>query len=444
MRKQTFIAGAFAILALASCSNDEVVSNVQSAQLAQQSIGFSPMTKGATRGVVGDVTELGNFAVTAYLATALPDGDNIYISSSSPATITARTIGSVYNGMENIQINVDNTGAADYDNVAQTNYWPYTFDATTNNYVTTTKLDFVGISPASIGSTTDADGKFTASTTGGKIQKYKAGTDDVLFAFADDKQQSDGAVPMHFRHLLSLVQFQAKRAAGFEVSIGKIDLVNIPNEASATITANGDSSTEPTITWTMETTAEKQNISVTGATITAEGDDADPQALGNPSFVIPQDASTITYDAAKIDGKTKYDTTNQSAEDNTNGKTIAVEQRDDNNHWNSTDNQAYSGTPLFLRVSVRIKNPSGDYSLGSATTYDDIYFAVKSDWKPGKKYIYTMLFGGVKGPNGQAGSTSTDIAGGTYNDGKKPFTSSPITFTCDVEAWVDYDANVAF
>lgn len=93
MRKQTFIAGAFAILALASCSSDEVVGNVQTAQLSQQTIGFSPLTNKATRAVVNEAADLGDFAVTAYVNTPGATGAADYYFGNSTPVNTTLTVG---------------------------------------------------------------------------------------------------------------------------------------------------------------------------------------------------------------------------------------------------------------------------------------------------------------------------------------------------------------
>ena len=422
MRNLKLLAGAIAIVAFASCSNDQVVSNVETAQVAQQSIGFSPLTKGATRGVVNAAADLGDFAVTAYVNTPAAAGAQDYYYGSATPTNETLTSGTVYKGMQNIKIEY-NAGAWDYANAADMKYWPYIKNG--NTYESTTSLDFEAISPASIGATAAADGKFTSAYAGGTIQKYTAGTDDVCYAKTTGAKQADGVVKMQFKHLLSQVVFAAKQASGLTVDISEIKLAKVPNQAGWASDV-----------WTIDgasTTADYDGVS--GAvTVTASGDAATAQVLtaaGSEILLIPQDASLLTYDPADL-GTTST----------TPGKTWAVEDLGTTavDHWDPATNEATD--KLFLKVTLRIKAADGTYSLGTATTYESIYFAVKTNWQAGKKYTYTLLFGGVKGPDGGT-ATSSDIAGGTYNDGEAVFTATPITFTASVTDWVDADSQIA-
>ena len=434
MRTLKLLAGAIAIVAFASCSNDTVVSNVETAQVAKQSIGFSPLTKGATRGVVNAAADLGDFAVTAYVNTPAAAGATDYYFGTSTPTNKTLTAGTVYESMENIKIQY-NAGGWDYANAADLKYWPYIKKAD-GTYESTTTLDFEAISPASIGATAAADGKFTSAYGGGSIQKYTVGTDDVCYAKTTGKQQSDGAVPMQFKHLLSQVVFAAKQASGLTVEITEIKLAKVPNQAAWSAATDA---------WTVDgasTTADYAGVS--GAvTVTASGDAATPQVLtaaGSEILLIPQDASALTYDPTKI-GKTVAG--NAKGTETTGDPLVAVEDLGvADAHW-KTDNTYQASDKLFLKVTLSIKGSDGSYSIGSATTYESIYFAVKTNWEAGKKYTYTLLFGGVKGPDGSA-ATSADIAGGTYNDGQAVFTSTPITFTADVTDWVDADSQLAF
>lgn len=435
MRRLNLFVGALAIVALASCSNDEVVSNVESAQLAQQSIGFSPLTKGiSTRGIVSAAADIPDFAVTAYLATALDPSKDYYLGSKTPVQFSSdNAIGDVYDGMQNIVIK-NNSGAFDYANASDTKYWPYIMSG--SDYVLAgTKLDFVAISPASL-----AGNGFTPANTGGKLEDYTPGTDDVLFAVNTGRAQADGAVPMQFKHLLSQIIFKAKKASGMNVDIQSITLANVPNKG--TWTASAISGQNVTAAWTTTfatTPADKTDYAGGSGSVTAvDNDDAQQlTATGSEILIIPQDASQLAYNPTLV-GTTDTDS-----------KAWAVETKaTTDDHFNTGDDNNRTVNKginkLFLKVTLRVQNATGDYTLGSATTYDEIYYSVNTNWEAGKKYIYTLLFGGVKGDNGNTGSTTPDITGGTYNDGAKPFTSTPITFTADVDDWVDADKNVAF
>lgn len=425
MRKLKLLTGAIAIVAFASCSNDQVVSNVDTAQVAQQSIGFSPLTKGATRGVVNAAADLGDFAVTAYVNTPqAPGTDGKYYFGSSTGETTTLTAGDVYRSMQNIKIKY-NAGAWDYANAADMKYWPYIKKAD-NTYESTTSLDFEAISPASIGSTTAANGKFTSAYAGGTLQQYTAGTDDVCYAKTTGAKQANGVVTMQFKHLLSQVVFAAKQASGLTVNISEIKLAKVPNTATWNAAANA---------WSSFAASTSDYNGVSGVvTVTATGDAATAQVLtsaGSEILLIPQDASALTYDPTTIGTGDGTTTDKQCVEDL---GTVSP-------HWAEYAMKAASGK-LFLKVTLRIKAADGSWTLGSATTYESIYFAVKTNWEAGKKYTYTLLFGGVKGPDGGT-ATSSDIAGGTYNDGEAVFTATPITFTASVTDWVDANSQIA-
>lgn len=435
MRKLKLFATAIAIVTFASCSSDEVVSNVQTAQVAQQSIGFSPLTKGATRGVVTSAADLGNFAVTAYVNTAqaLPTGETgYYFGSNSSETWNSPTTGSIYSygttpkQMKNTVI-AYNAGGWDYANGADMMYWPYVKKAD-GSYESTSTLDFVAISPASIATATTPTYAPSASGPGATITNYTISTDDVCYASTTGKKQSDGAVPLNFKHLLSQVVFAAKQASGFTAEIKEIKLGMVPNQGSWS---------SATSTWTATgggTTANYAGVSAP-VTVTASGDAATAQILtasGSEILLMPQNAATLTYDPTTIGTGDPDDATNPLQ---------CVEDRGTGNHWSEHANKVASGK-LFLMVSVRIKAADGSYTLGDATTYEDIYYCVKTNWQAGYKYTYTLLFGGVKGPDGNT-TSSSDIGGGTYNDGEKVFTPTPITFTATVDSWTDANSQVA-
>lgn len=61
--------------------------------------------------------------------------------------------------------------------------------------------------------------------------------------------------------------------------------------------------------------------------------------------------------------------------------------------------------------------------VGSDDAYDNLYVPFGADWQPGKRYIYTLVFGGGYDVNGNSILT-------------------PINFTADTEAWLEKSSNL--
>ena len=422
MRKLNLFVGALAIVALASCSNDEVVSNVESAQLAQQSIGFSPLTKGATRaGIVNVAADLNDFAVSGFTAAAI-SGDR-YIESATVTTLNLAA-GAVYaygsKNMQNIKV-VYSDGGWNYDNAAQMMYWPFVSDGN-NNYTSNDALNFSAVSPAAAAAaSTGADG-VELKNENYTIKNYVVGNDDLCFAEKSGATQGDGQVALEFKHLLSQIKFAAKKASGMTVYINNIALGAIPNKGDK----NSKTSTDK---WTLvDPTTEVNTYSVLSAETEITSTDT-PQELGESIIVLPQKAADNTYslEAGTTIGRGQGDPT--SASDPT---PISSD--------NGKKNIEASGK-IYLKVSVKAQAAGGTWLIGDASTYKDIYFWVKTEWLMRTKHTYYLLFGGVSGP----GTSTTDTGGGTNIYGEKEFSASPITFSASITDWTEGDGiNTSF
>lgn len=462
MRKLNLFVGALAIVALASCSNDEVVSNVESAQLAQQSIGFSPLTKGATRAAVNKAEDLGDFAVTAYVNTPQAAGtDGKHYFGSAAGETWSQTAGTIYaygspaSPMKNIVISYS-AGGWDYANTTEVKYWPYIKKAD-DTFESTTTLDFVAISPASL------VGKYSSDTyKDAQITGFEPNGEDVCYAYTTGAKQADGAVTLEFKHQLSQIVFAAKAASGLSVEIGEIKLANINNKGDwKTQSGAADFGNK---SWSLNSpgTTLKSYAGISGpATVTASGDATDAQVLtatGSEILIIPQKAEDYTYNPAILGANSDYVSSGYGTNSVTSGKTWAVEDYGTSDVkaavdgtttvWDATNNAALENVsnkaPIYLKVSVKIKAADGSYTLGSASAYDDIYYAVKTNWEAGKKYTYTLLFGGVKDNKTNQTTSTSDIVGGTYNNGAKVFTPTPITFSATIVDWEDAYSSIGF
>ena len=81
---------------------------------------------------------------------------------------------------------------------------------------------------------------------------------------------------------------------------------------------------------------------------------------------------------------------------------------------------ADNGKESYLGIGWKIK-VNGQYVNGSATEFEYLYVPFGASWEPGKRYIYTLIFGG-----------------GYTNQGVPVL--SPINFEATAEEWAE-DAN---
>ena len=82
-----------------------------------------------------------------------------------------------------------------------------------------------------------------------------------------------------------------------------------------------------------------------------------------------------------------------------------------------TIEQADAQKQSYLAINCKIKQ-SGVYVVGSDSNYGTIYVPFGADWQPGKRYIYTLIFGGGYDENGDPILT-------------------PIQFDAETSDWVD-------
>ena len=86
-----------------------------------------------------------------------------------------------------------------------------------------------------------------------------------------------------------------------------------------------------------------------------------------------------------------------------------------------TIDNAKNAGQSYLEISCKIQQ-AGVYLYGSADEYKTIYVPFEASWEPGKRYIYTMIFGGGYDENGD------EIL-------------KPIEFEAETEDWVDDAGN---
>ena len=397
MKKSLFIV-ALGVLALTSCSQDEVL------DVQKDAVQFSVVADKASRGEVTTTATIDNFMVNAFVA-GNPTGnlDQFF--------------------MKNVVVTGNNTEGWSYD---FTKFWP-----------TTDKINFYSYSPSDLTGVSIAS---TAQTIEHKVSTTCAKQIDVLYALNNGLGKADGEVKVNFRHALAQIVFQAENSkSDLEVVIDGVRIVNVKNSGTFswptastnnpnyTETENGgtgDAGKDTQLdaswgTWALQDPYVSHPADITQQILT--GETAAAVALtkaADPLLVMPQTfiPATVEDKFMTIEaGKTFFAISCKIYSiENSTTKTLL---------WPSTDG--------FAEVVI------------PATSPDKI--DAKDAWKQGRKYVYTFKFGDGAGYIGEGGVTpstpadpdapSTDKPA---NDPSDPNQSGdpvlvPVTFTVTVD-----------
>lgn len=230
---------------------------------------------------------------------------------------------------------------------------------------------------------------------------------DVMYAIAPKQTKSTnttnaGIVPLKFNHILSQIVFKAQVVnANITVVINSIQIHNAKIAGKFKLPLiNENSNIVPTATsenWTYKT-AQSENstelvthnnyVAISNAKISlTHSDNATDITKDNPLLLIPQ--KLIPWDV-------------------TNKKDIELAD-------NAEPKQSY------LEIKCSIKN-NGTYIHGNEHYYASLYMPFSANWQPGKRYIYTIKFGGG------------------YTNLGEPILS-PINFEASTEGWVESESN---
>ena len=286
-------------------------------------------------------------------------------------------------GHDGVKI-VYKNGKWDYDDASDLRYWP------------TEALDFYAFNPGTVSEDMMVFYSWEATKDVQKISytcmdEYGAGTHanyDVMYAMAkgQTKDMNNGIVKFNFKHILSQVVFKAKtQYDNMQVNIKEIKIHNIKFGGIFTLPAAADG----TGSWTPSdlsypnafTVVKNANITVNSNTTAT---DISPSS---PMLNIPQELTAWTVSGAS---KTK-----KGADD---------------------------AKQCYLEISCKIQQ-SGVYLLGSASEYKTIYVPFGVIWEPGKRHIYTLIFGGGYDDQGEA-------------------VLKPIEFDAETTGWVDANIDV--
>lgn len=365
MNKIYLLTAAFAVMAsLSGCSDTELAS-IDTVQ-EKTPIGFH--TVGSQMG--SRATSINSTNLTDY-------SFNVYAFKNDNGTDGERFMGEDNEaGTGGVNISY-NGGKWSYTNQADLKYWP------------TGSLNFYAVSPVPKSDDGPIFYSWQISQTMKKINYMsydEYGTEaypytDVMYAIAPNQSKSNkgGKVQLKFRHITSQVVFKAKKQrADMNVEIKSIKLHNLETSGVFTIPTND---TPKLSDWTTQSPTYKCGLTVINKgnddpKITVSTDATDISS-SKPMFLIPQQLTA----------------------------------------WDTSHNKDEADTKKQSYLSIECKISIGDvYYSGSKSDYGTLYVPFGADWEPGKRYVYTLIFGG-----------GYDADGNTI--------LQPINFDASVEEW---------
>lgn len=351
MKLQNFILVTAAAVAMSSCSNEELDSNLLADSNA---ISFNAVANKASRATIVNATsDIKDFTVDAF--------------TNSGAQYMTET-----------KIKKDSSNWV-YANDADLRYWPNTGN-----------LDFYAVSPANATKSITNDKKTISYTATDEYSSDDiADNTDVMYAVALDKTKTtnNGVVNLQFHHILSQVMFKAKteNVKDFVVNIKNFSICNVKSDGTYKVPASASNDDNKLENWNTESSSKTSYVVLKGnedtpvTTINSNTTTTDINPT-TPLLMIPQELTK--WVPAKITGET---------------------------------------TTSYLKIDCQILQ-NGQYLHGENGKYPSIYVPFGTTWEPGKRYTYTLTFGGGYDANGNPILT-------------------PITFTAQVDDWTNVDGG---
>lgn len=357
----------------ASCSNEEELANVgKSESNAIRFAGISGLSDTRTTPIGTTNLTSTNFDVMAFMS-----ADNaLFMGGKHEAGHSDHGVKIVYN-----------TSAWDYADKDQQAYWPTEGG----------DVDFYAVSPAMMndlipyfGYDMTSAAKTITYTT---FDEYGSSSStianqDVMYAVAKGRNKTNNGttpVQMNFKHILSQVVFKAKTTSSIlEVDVENVKIHNFVHGGTFTLPEE-----EPAMSnWSLSPVAGgAYTVKLNAANVKTNNAVVNLSDMNSPLMLIPQ----------KL---TKWSTYSEGT---------AVPK-----------NEADGKKECYLEISMKLKQ-NDSYLIGSAAKYKTVYVPFdngEDGWQPGKRYIYTLIFGGG------------------YDDQGEPMLS-PITFDAATTNWVD-------
>lgn len=359
----------------ASCSNEEELANVgKSESNAIRFAGISGLSD--TRATPINTANLTttNFEVMAFMS-----ADNaLFMGGKHELGHSDQGVKIVYK-----------TSAWDYADKDQQAYWPTAGD-----------VDFYAVSPAMMndlipyfGYDMTSAAKTITYTT---FDEYGSSSStianqDVMYAVAKGRNKTNNGttpVQMKFKHILSQVVFKAKTTSSIlEVDVENVKINNFVHGGVFKLPEGDPKSSD----WTLSPAAAgAYTVKLNAANVKTNNAVVDLSDMASPLMLIPQ----------KLKKWSTYSAGTAVSKDDANKK-----------------------TECYLEIKMKLKQ-NDSYLIGSAAEYKTVYvpFDNGTGWEPGKRYIYTLIFGGG------------------YDDAGEPILS-PITFNAATADWVEADGT---
>lgn len=375
MKFGKILAVAVVATVFASCSNEEELANVgKSESNAIRFAGISGLSDTRTTPIGTQNLTSTNFDVMAFMSS----DHALFMGGKHVSEVSDHGVKIVYN-----------TSAWDYADKDKVAYWPTSGD-----------VDFYAVSPA-ITDDLVLQGFAYDMTSAAKTISYttvdeynsKGTNHDVMYAVTKGRNKKNNGtkpVQMNFKHILSQVVFKAKTTSSIlEVDVDSVKIHNFVHSGTFTLPAG-----EPAMSdWKLSTAAKgAYTVKLNADNVKTKNAVVNLSDMNSPLMLIPQNL-------------TKWST---SA-----GTAVSILEAD-------------KAKECYLEISMKLKQ-NDSYLIGSAAEYKTVYvpFDNATGWEPGKRYIYTLIFGGG------------------YDDQGEPILS-PITFDAATADWADASADVNF
>ena len=357
----------------ASCSNEEELANVgKSESNAIRFAGISGLSDTRTTPIGTHNLTSTNFDVMAFMSS-----DNALFMGGK------HELGHADQGVKIVY----NTSAWDYADKDKVAYWPTSGD-----------VDFYAVSPAmkdellnffsyDMTISKSEPNRTITYTTFDEYGSSEGTNQDVMYAVTKGRNKENNgamAVQLDFKHILSQVVFKAKTTSSIlEVDVKSVKIHNFVHGGTFTLPEG-----EPAMSdWSPSPVAEgAYTVKLNAANVVTKNAVVDLSDMNSPLMMIPQTLTKwSTYSAGRAVSKHEADNAKES----------------------------------YLEISMKLKQ-NDSYLIGSASEYKTVYvpFDNATGWEPGKRYIYTLIFGGG------------------YDDQGEPILS-PITFNAATADWVD-------
>ncbi len=362
----------------ASCSNEEELANVgKSESNAIRFAGISGLSDTRTTPINTTNLTTTNFDVMAFMS-----ADNaLFMGGKHELGHSDQGVKIVYN-----------TSAWDYADSDQMAYWPTAGD-----------VDFYAVSPAITDDLVHQGFKYDMTSTlktitYATVDEYNTTSretktnHDVMYAVAKGLNKTNNgttAVQMNFKHILSQVVFKAKTTSSIlEVDVKSVKIHNFVHSGTFTLPAG-----EPAMSnWSTspDEAVSIATVKLNAANVKTNNAVVDLSDMASPLMMIPQQLKKwSTYSAGTAVSKADADNAKE----------------------------------CYLEISMKLKQ-NDSYLIGSAAEYKTVYvpFDNGTGWEPGKRYIYTLIFGGG------------------YDDQGEPILS-PIKFEAATVDWANASAG---